>query len=47
MLEPSHARLWERIRNGGGFSGFPSDTEVIEKDGGRYLGFVVMVARKR
>ncbi len=38
---------WERIRNGGGFSGFPSDTEVIEKDGGRYLGFVVMVARKR
>lgn len=38
---------WERIRDGGGFSGFPSDAETIEADGGRFLGFVTIVARVR
>lgn len=38
---------WERARDGGGFSGFPSDAEVLQKDGGKHLGFHVIVARKR
>jgi cyclopropane fatty-acyl-phospholipid synthase-like methyltransferase len=40
-------RDWERIRNGGGFTGFPSDVEVLEKDAGRYIGFVKLVLKKR
>jgi SAM-dependent methyltransferase len=38
---------WERIRNGGGFTGFPSDAETIEKDAGRYIGFVRLMLKKR
>ena len=40
-------RDWERIRNGGGFTQFPSDAEVLEKDAGRFIGFVMLVLRKR
>jgi len=38
---------WERARDGGGYTGFPSDAEALEKDGGRHLGFDILVARKR
>lgn len=38
---------WEQAREGAGFSGFPSDVEVLEQDAGSYLGFHVIVARKR
>lgn len=38
---------WEQIRNGGGFSGFPSDAAVIAEDRGEYLGFVLFVLKKR
>jgi cyclopropane fatty-acyl-phospholipid synthase-like methyltransferase len=38
---------WERIRDGGGFTGFPSEAATLEEDAGRYLGFVLLVVRKR
>jgi cyclopropane fatty-acyl-phospholipid synthase-like methyltransferase len=38
---------WEQIRNGGGFSGFPSDEETIAADAGEYLGFVLFILRTR
>lgn len=43
-------QLWaqfERARNGGGFSGFPSDVEVLERDDGRYLTFPLLVVRRK
>ncbi len=40
-------RDWELIRDGGGFTGFPSDAETLEEDGGRYIGFVMLVLKKR
>ncbi len=38
---------WEEARDGGGFSGFPSDAEAIREDAGKHLGFAVVVGRKR
>ncbi len=38
---------WERARAGGGYSGFPSDLEVLERDDGRFLTFPTIVARRR
>ncbi len=40
-------RDWEILRNGGGFTGFPSEAEAIERDGGENIGFVLLVLRKR
>ena len=40
-------RDWERVRNGGGYTGFPSELETIEEDRGRYIGFVMLVLKKR
>jgi len=39
-------RDWEIIRDGGGFTGFPSEAPAIEEDRGRYLGFVSLVLEK-
>ena len=39
-------RDWELIRNGGGHTGFPSEAPTLEEDGGEYLGFVLVVARR-
>jgi SAM-dependent methyltransferase len=47
---PEGWRLWlqfERARDALGNRRFPSDVEVLEADGGRYLGFVRMVARRK
>ncbi|MHC5113426.1 MAG: SAM-dependent methyltransferase, partial [Planctomycetota bacterium] len=41
-----HWLQWERALERYGKSPFPSDAETIEADGGRYLGFVRMVARR-
>jgi cyclopropane fatty-acyl-phospholipid synthase-like methyltransferase len=38
---------WEQIRDGGGFSGFPSDAETISEDAGEYLGFVLFILKTR
>jgi ubiquinone/menaquinone biosynthesis C-methylase UbiE len=38
---------WEQIRNGAGFSGFPSDIETISEDAGEYLGFVLFVLKTK
>ena len=38
---------WERAVDAAGGKQFPSDIEVLEADGGRYLGFVRMVARRK
>jgi len=40
-------RDWELIRDGGGFSGFPSEAEALEKDAGRFIGLVLLVLKKR
>ena len=40
-------RDWEIIRDGGGFSGFPSEAPSLEEDAGRYIGFVQIVLKKR
>lgn len=39
---------WEQARDlaGGGFSGFPSDVETLERDNGRYLAFPLLVVRR-
>jgi len=37
---------WELVRDGKGFSGFPSDAETLAADEGRYMGFVRLVADK-
>jgi ubiquinone/menaquinone biosynthesis C-methylase UbiE len=37
---------WERARDGGGFSGFPSDAETLERDGGRTIAFPLLVVRR-
>lgn len=42
--------LWiqhERARDGGGFSGFPSDIETLERDRGEYLAFPMLVVRRK
>ena len=42
--------LWlrhEQARDGGGLTGFPSDAEVLERDGGEHLAFPMLVARRR
>ncbi|MEE9441331.1 MAG: methyltransferase domain-containing protein [candidate division Zixibacteria bacterium] len=36
---------WEEIKDGGGFSGFPSDAETISADAGKYLGFVLIILK--
>ena len=38
---------WERAVDAAGGKQFPSDIQVLEADGGRYLGFVRMVARRK
>lgn len=38
---------WERLRDGGGFTAFPSEAEVLEADGGEWIGFTRVLARKR
>jgi SAM-dependent methyltransferase len=38
---------WERARDGGGYSGFPSDAETLERDGGKALAFPLLVVRRR
>jgi SAM-dependent methyltransferase len=38
---------WERARAGGGYSGFPSDLEALERDNGRALAFPLLVARRK
>lgn len=43
-------QLWakhERARAGGGYSGFPSDLESLERDQGRFLAFPMIVARRK
>ncbi len=40
-------RDWELVRNGGGFTGFPSEAATLEVDAGRYIGFVSLVLRVR
>ena len=42
-----HWLQWEKATDAAGASHFPSDVEVLEADGGRYLGFVRMVARRK
>ncbi len=37
---------WERAVAAAGKSHFPSDLEVLEADGGKYLGFVRMIAHR-
>lgn len=47
---PEGCRLWlqwERAVEAAGGKQFPSDVEVLEADGGRYLGFTRMVARRK
>jgi len=47
---PDGWKLWlrfERAIDAAGANRFPSDVEVLEADGGRYLGFVRMVARRK
>jgi len=47
---PDGWRIWlqhEIAIDAAGTNPFPSDQEVLEADGGRYLGFVRMVARRR
>ena len=39
-------RDWELIRDGGGFTGFPSEADTLEEDAGRTIGFVLLVAKK-
>lgn len=39
-------RRWDQAVQASGAGHFPSDAEVLEADGGRYLGFVRMVARR-
>lgn len=39
-------RRWDRAVQASGGGHFPSDAEVLEADGGRYLGFVRMVAHR-
>jgi cyclopropane fatty-acyl-phospholipid synthase-like methyltransferase len=49
-LLPEGWRIWLGWEKGIRLTGaghFPPDDEVLEADGGRYLGFVRMVARKR
>jgi hypothetical protein len=41
-----HWRDFERVVEAAGTSPFPSDVEAIEKDGGRYLGFVRAIATR-
>lgn len=38
---------WEEIRQGGGFSGFPSVEDALREDAGRYVGFTMFVLTKR
>ena len=38
---------WERAIDAAGTNAFPSDAEALEADGGRYIGFVRMVARRK
>lgn len=40
---------WEHAREtaGGGFSGFPSNAETLERDNGQYLAFPTLVARRK
>lgn len=40
-------RDWELIRDGGGYTGFPSEAPVLEEDAGSTIGFVLLVVRKR
>lgn len=40
-------RDWEILRDGGGFTGFPSEAPTLDEDGGRYIGFVQFVLKKR
>lgn len=37
---------WDRAINAAGANRFPSDAETLEADGGRYLGFIRLVARR-
>ena len=56
-MRPSKAELlpdgwrmwleWEKVLALSGPRLFPQDDEVLEADGGRYIGFVSMTARKR
>lgn len=49
-LLPDGWRLWlqfEKALEVSGKSRFPSDAEALEADGGRHLGFVRLVARRR
>ncbi len=41
-----HWLQFERAIDAAGTNRFPSDAEVLEIDGGRYLGFVRMIARR-
>jgi ubiquinone/menaquinone biosynthesis C-methylase UbiE len=36
-------RDWERVRDGGGFTGFPSEADTLTEDAGRNIGFVSFV----
>jgi len=38
---------WEQIRDGAGFSGFPSDVETISEDAGEYLSFVLFILKTK
>lgn len=40
-------RDWEILRDGGGCTGFRSEAPTLEEDGGRYIGFVRFVLKKR
>ena len=41
-----HWLQWEKAVEAAGTSPFPSDAEVLEADGGEYLGFVRMIGRR-
>lgn len=38
---------WEKAVEAAGTGHFPSDAEVLEADGGEYLGFVKMIGRRK
>ena len=49
---PDGCQLWKQFEDvreqaGGGFTGFPSDAEALERDGGRFIAFPTLVARRK
>ena len=38
---------WEKVRDGEGLTGYPSDVPALEADSGKFLGFLVLVAQRK